>query len=91
MLINTCMRNSPERGDKICVSFQKVHKWRHTSSILLYSGPMESYTTFVVKLECFRPESDLSHLSRIRRDAAYNGRKDLVNYKIVPRSLVELR
>lgn len=70
---------------------QKVHKWRRTSSILLYDGPMESYTTYAVKLERSRPESDLSHLSGIRREAAYNSRKDLVNCKIVPRSLVELR
>lgn len=44
---------------------QKVHKWRRMSSILLYSGPIESYTMFVVKLERFRPESDLSYLSGI--------------------------
>lgn len=60
-------------------------------SILLYGEPMESYTTFAVKLECSRVESDLSHLSGICREVVYNSRKDLVNCKIVPRSLVELR
>lgn len=76
-----------EREEIKYVFHQKVHKWRRMNSILLYGGPMESYTTFAVKLELSRPESDLSHLSGIRCEAAHNGRKDLVNCKIVPRSL----
>lgn len=83
------LRHSPERENKVYVSSESSYMDAHEFYTPLWRIYGKLY--YAVKLERSRPESDLSHLSGIRREAAYNGRKDLVNCKIVPRSLVELR